>query len=208
MPIGQVRMRFEPQRASLEHRINTNLPPPRSLIAVLVNLAMVSSTQRHGELIADLSAECPALRKAQVMGIAGLAPANQTRLLGHMSDVIAVANPARLRQCQHTFVDHLRSLPVLRLRRRRALSSRGLLPCPLRLIGLGRRKADQSCLEALLHGLRVGCRQFVLFDERPMRPDCSIIAAGKIAEFSDKARRAPPEIWQNEAKFPAAVIAV
>ena len=147
---------------------------------------MVSSTQRHGELIADLSAECPALRKAQVVGIAGLAPANQTRLLGHMSDVIAVANPARLRQRQHTFVDHLRSRPVLRLRCRRALSSRGLLPCPLRLIGLGRRKARQSRLEALLHGLRIGCRQFVLFDERPMRPDCSIIAAGKIIEFAEK----------------------
>ena len=186
MPIGQVRMRFEPQRASLEHRINTNLPPPRSFIAVLVNLAMVSSTQRDSELVADLSAECPALRKAQVVGIAGLAAANQTRLLGHMSDVIAVPNPARLWQRQHTFVDRLRSQFALLLRCRGALSSQRMrnFPCPLRLIGLGRRKARQSRLEALLHGLRVGCRQFVLFDERPMRPDCSIIAAGQITEFS------------------------
>ncbi len=57
---------------------------------------MVSATQRHGELVADLAAERPALREAQVMGIAGLATANQARLLGHISDVIAVANPARL----------------------------------------------------------------------------------------------------------------
>ena len=174
-------MGLEPQVASRNGRIKSGFLPPSDLIAAAMYRAMVPSAQRHGELIADLSAECPTLRKAQVVGIAGLATANQTRLLGHMSDVIAVANPARLWQRQHTFVDHLRSLPVLRLRRRRALSSRGLLPCPLRLIGLGRRKADQSCLEALLHGLRVGCRQFVLFDERPMRPDCSIIAAGKIA---------------------------
>ena len=102
-----MRMRFEPQRAGRNSRINSYLPPPSGFVATAMHLAMVSSTQGDGELIADLSAECPALREAQVMGIAGLATANQTRLLGHMSNVIAVANPARLRQCQHTFVDRL-----------------------------------------------------------------------------------------------------
>ena len=179
-------MRLEPQGASRIGRIHSYLPPPSGFVATAVHLAMMSSTQGDGELIADLAAECPALRKAQVVGIRGLTAANQARLLGHMSDVIAVANPARLRQRQHTFVDHLRSPLALWLRCRRALSSRGLLPCPLRLIGLGRRKARQSRLEALLHGLRIGCRQSVLFDERPMRPDCSIIATGKIIEFAEK----------------------
>ncbi len=66
---------------------------------------MVSAAQWNGELIADLAAERPALGEAQMMGIAGLAAANQARLLGHISDVITITNPARLRQRQRCFVD-------------------------------------------------------------------------------------------------------
>ena len=123
-------MRFEPQRAGRNGRINSDLPPPRGFVAATMHLAMVPSTQGHGELIADLAPERPALRKAQVMGIRGLATANQTRLLGHMSDVIAVPNPARLRQGQRALIDHLRSRPVLRLRWMRAVRSRGLRDFP------------------------------------------------------------------------------
>jgi hypothetical protein len=61
-----------------------------------MHLTMMSSTQGDGELVADLAAERPALRESHVVGIAGPATTNQTRLLGHMSDVFAVANPARL----------------------------------------------------------------------------------------------------------------
>jgi len=89
-------MRFEPQGASHNGRVYTYFPPPRSLVATAMHLTMVSSTQGNGELVADLAAECPALRESQVVGIAGLATTNQTRLLGHMSDMVAVANPARL----------------------------------------------------------------------------------------------------------------
>jgi hypothetical protein len=74
-----------------------------------MHFAMMSSTQGDGELIADLSAERPALRKAQVVGIRRLTTANQTRLLGHMSDVVAVSHSARFRQSQHALIDSLRS---------------------------------------------------------------------------------------------------
>ena len=57
-------------------------------------------TQRHRELVADLAPECTALREAQMMRIRGTATANQTGLLGHISDVIAVPDAARLRQAQ------------------------------------------------------------------------------------------------------------
>ena len=100
-------MRFEPQHAGRNGRIYSYPPPPRGFIAAAMHLAMVPSTQRHSELIADLAAECPALRKSQVVGIAGLPTANQTRLFGHISDVLAVPNPARLRQSQHALVDCL-----------------------------------------------------------------------------------------------------
>jgi hypothetical protein len=129
-------MRFEPQGARHNGRIYSYLPPPSGFIATAMHLAMMSSTQGHSELIADLSAECPALRESQVVGITGLAAANETRLLGHMSNVLAVANPTRFRQCQHALIDRLRSQPVLRLRCRGALHCRGLheVPCPLRVI--------------------------------------------------------------------------
>jgi hypothetical protein len=69
-------MRFEQQRAGCNSRINSYLPPPCDFIAASVDFSMVSSTQGDGELIAHPSAEYPALRKAQVMGICGLMPTN------------------------------------------------------------------------------------------------------------------------------------
>jgi toxin HigB-1 len=49
----------------------------------------------HGELVARLAAERPALREAQVMGVRGAAAAKQTRLLGDRFDVILVTNASR-----------------------------------------------------------------------------------------------------------------
>ena len=74
---------------------------------------MVSSTQRHGELIADLAPQRAALGKSQMVGIGGLSTTNQARMLGDRSDVIPVTNAARLRQRQHALVDRLRSQPGL-----------------------------------------------------------------------------------------------
>ena len=37
----------------------------------MMNFAMVSAAQWDGELIADLAAECPALRKSEMVGIRG-----------------------------------------------------------------------------------------------------------------------------------------
>jgi hypothetical protein len=72
------------------------LRPPRGFIAAAVDLAMVSSTQGNGKLIAHFAAKRPTLYKAQVMGIRGLTTANQTRLLGHISNVVAIPDSARL----------------------------------------------------------------------------------------------------------------
>jgi hypothetical protein len=93
---GRERMSFEPQCAGHSGRIYSYFLPPSGLVAAAMDFAMMSSTQGDSKLIADLAAECPALRETQVVGIAGLAATNQTRLLGDMSHVLAVANPARL----------------------------------------------------------------------------------------------------------------
>ena len=70
-----------------------------------MNLAMVATAQWHGEFIAHLAAEGWALREAHVVGVRWLPAANQARLLGNEPDVIAVANPPRLREGKHALVD-------------------------------------------------------------------------------------------------------
>ena len=98
-------MRLEPQHSRGSSRINPNFTPPCRLIAATMDLAMMAPAQRHREFVADLAAKRPALREAQVMRIRRLAAANQTRLLGHVSDVVSVTNPARLGEGEGAFVD-------------------------------------------------------------------------------------------------------
>ena len=98
-------MRFQPQRPGNDRRIDSDFPPPCGFIAAPVDLAMVSAAERDGELIADFATECPPLREPQMVGIRGLAAADQARLLGHLSDVLSVPNPAGLRQGQGPLVD-------------------------------------------------------------------------------------------------------
>ena len=91
-------MRFKPQRASRNGWINSGVSPPCGFVAASVNLAMVSSTQGDGELIAHLAAVCTDLRNSEVVGIRWLSPANQARVVGDSLDVIPVTNPPRLGQ--------------------------------------------------------------------------------------------------------------
>ena len=85
-------MRLQPQSARRIGWIDTGLVPPRRFIATAMNLAMVSTTERDRELIADLAAERRYLGKAQMMGIGGAAAADQARLLGYRFDVITVTD--------------------------------------------------------------------------------------------------------------------
>ena len=85
-----------------------------------MKLAMMAAAERHGELIADLAAERPALREAQVMGVAGFAAADQTSLLRHEAHMVAIADASGLGMGKNRFVDGLAAgLPswVRRIRR-------------------------------------------------------------------------------------------
>jgi len=108
------RMRFEPKLPSRDSWINISPLPPRGFVTTVMKLSMVAAAQRHRELIAGLAPHCPTLCEAQVVGIRGPTTANQTGLLGHMSNVLAVANPARLGQRQHTLIDLPGSRPLVR----------------------------------------------------------------------------------------------
>ena len=57
-----------------------------------MNLTMVPTAQRHGEFIADLAPERGPLREVHMVGVRWLPAADQARLFGNETDVIAVAD--------------------------------------------------------------------------------------------------------------------
>ena len=121
------RMRLQPQRAGSDGWINAGLFPPCGFIATAMDLAMMASAQRHGELIAHLAAERAMLREAQMMGVCRPAAANQARLFGHEPDVLLVTKAARLGMGQLALVDAvgngcLRRAPLAAARATRAMS--------------------------------------------------------------------------------------
>ena len=74
-------------------------------VAAAMDLAMMAAAQGHREFVADLAAERWALREAKVVGVRWLPAADQARLLGNETDVIAVADPPRLREGEHALVN-------------------------------------------------------------------------------------------------------
>ena len=86
-------------------RRNLHVGPPGLLIAMAVQVLMVRVAERDCELIADLAAERPVLRKAEVMRIRRLATANEASLRSHKPQVLAVPDAARLRQCRGSLIN-------------------------------------------------------------------------------------------------------
>jgi hypothetical protein len=76
-------MGFQPERASADGWINTDLVPPSRLIATAMDLAMMSPAEGYDKLVANFAAKGRRLRNAQMMGIGGTAAADEARLLGN-----------------------------------------------------------------------------------------------------------------------------
>ena len=100
-------MAFQPECASRRCRIDVLTLPPCLLIAGTMQLAMMPPTHRYGELVADLLPHGATLRKAKMVRIRRPPPANETSLLSNRPEVLAVANPSWLRQCQGELIDSL-----------------------------------------------------------------------------------------------------
>jgi hypothetical protein len=69
-------MAFQPQGTSGNGRIEAHLFPPCRFIATAVDLAMMATTQRDSEFIADFAAKRPRLRKSQMMSVRRAAAAD------------------------------------------------------------------------------------------------------------------------------------
>src|SRR5262245_34944417 len=73
---------------------------------------MMPATQWDRELIADLTAERTGLGKSEVVGVRGLAAAQQTRRLGDRAQVLPVAIAPRGGDREDALVDALRLTSV------------------------------------------------------------------------------------------------
>jgi hypothetical protein len=94
-----------PQPVRHRHRVDVGGLPPRRLIAVPVEGAMVGAAERHRELIADPASQGPRLHESEVMGVARLPPAEEARLRRHELQMGAIAVAARFAQGEGRFVD-------------------------------------------------------------------------------------------------------
>ena len=98
-------MRFFPECPRGFQRIDFRAFPPGKFIAGLVQLSMMPTAKRYGELIAHLETNRSRLRKPQVMGIGRLPTTDEARLRGHKFQVCLVAQSFGFGNRELTFVD-------------------------------------------------------------------------------------------------------
>ena len=152
---GWDRVRFSPERARHANRVDARGGPPAGFVAGAVQLAMMSTAEWHGELVADLEAKTAGLREAQMVGIAGLPGTDQAWLFGDESKVVLIAVAAQLGKRQHALVD---LVDWLRMGFR----------CLLRSLG---RVGWAPVIEATRRSpLRRPVRRRPVCPERPLRP--------------------------------------
>src|SRR5262249_55838229 len=66
---------------------------------------MVPSTERDSELVTDLAAQRARLSKSKMVGVRGLAAADEARLLHNIAKVVPVAISPRRPDRQHALID-------------------------------------------------------------------------------------------------------
>ena len=85
--------------------IDTQIIPPVDFLASLMELPMMDTAERNGELVADLEPQRPGLGKAQVMGIGWRAAAQKAWLRCDKSQMLSVAMASGVTKRQHASVN-------------------------------------------------------------------------------------------------------
>ncbi len=70
-----------------------------------MQFAMMAAAQWNGKLVTYLAGQGAALRKTQVMRIRRKPAAHKARTSCYEPHVVAIANPLRFRQREHTLID-------------------------------------------------------------------------------------------------------
>src|SRR5215510_4342283 len=90
-------------------RVDLAIGPPGFFIGTLVQLPVMAAAERHGELITDFEAQGARLRKAQMMRVARLSSADQTRPGSDEFEMGLVTQPLGLGYGELALVDPTRS---------------------------------------------------------------------------------------------------
>src|SRR5262249_42925873 len=101
--------------------------PPGLLVGGAMDRAVMRAAERDGEFVARFAAERPRLQIAKMMRIGLFAPADETCLLGDITQVLPITIATRRGDREHALVDAFRLTSVcavgggihLRLRNRR-----------------------------------------------------------------------------------------
>src|SRR5262249_47170423 len=157
--------------------------PPGLLVAGAMDGAVMRAAQRDGEFVARFAAERSRLQVAKMMRIGLVTPADETWLLGDITQVLPITIATRRGDREHALVDAFRLTSVCavgggnhlrpgNLRHRRIIIRRcGRLGCG---------ELRQPALKGVLYELGIGCCEAVLGAERLTRPTCGEISRGDV----------------------------
>src|SRR5258705_3835596 len=96
-----VRLGRLPKLLCLVERVNPEVGPPCSFIAMAMQRFVVLAAQPHSELVADLAPQRSRLGKLQMVGIARRALADQAALRAHKCQMGLIAAPDLFAQRRH-----------------------------------------------------------------------------------------------------------
>jgi hypothetical protein len=172
--------RLLPKPESNCKRIDVELGPPRGLVGMSMELAVMDPTNRHGELVTDPTPERASLGEPEVMRIRRYPCAYEARLPGDEFQMVLVANAHRFPErtdCAGAlgFAGYgwrfLVGAPVKPGRRHRCCDRRHIRD----LVDGHATNSRQLCLKSLLNNLRIACHQRVLGGKAPMGPGGRVI---------------------------------
>jgi hypothetical protein len=92
--------------------VNAGRLPPGLLVAGVMDRAVMRAAEGHGEFVARFAAECPRLQITKMMRIGLFAPADETCLLGDITQVLPVTIATRGSDREHALVDAFRLTPL------------------------------------------------------------------------------------------------
>jgi hypothetical protein len=170
-------MRLKPENAGRRNWINAGLRPPCRLVAITVDLAMMTTAERYREFVAHLAAKRSVLRETQVMRIGGRATANQTWLFCDEPYMFAIANAARFSVAEFALVDARGVGPSGELTRFDFAASADLV---------GTLELRELLLERIFDLLGIARQHCTLGSKHPMCPGRGDFSGAYVPEFTSE----------------------